>query len=344
MSTKSVGAFISGCAGPSITPEERKFFADSQPWGLILFGRNCESPGQISALTAEFRKLVGRKDAPVLIDQEGGRVQRMGPPYSHWPRYPSAATLGKFYAKCGIHGLRTARHVARLMAEDLADVGITVNCVPVLDVPQIGSHKIISDRAFANSPETIMMLARAQVAGLLDGGVLPVMKHIPGHGRANVDSHLELPIVTADRAALEAVDFKTFAAFADCPMAMTAHVVYQAIDPKSPATLSRTILRDVVRKQIGYLGLLMSDDLSMKALGGTYTEKTTRALEAGCDVVLHCNGDLAEMQEVAAAAGTLVGKSMARAKSALRHRRKPVAFDKRLAQKDLQAVLASELE
>lgn len=339
MTTRMIGAFISGCAGTVFSVEERKFFADTQPWGLILFGRNCETPEQMKALTSEFRQLVGRKDAPVLIDQEGGRVQRMGPPKNYWRKYPAAEKFGKLYNSCAIHALRAARNVARLMAEDLAEVGVNVNCLPVLDVPQVGAHRIISDRAYANNPEIILALARAHVAGMLDGGVLPVMKHIPGHGRASVDSHQELPIVTATRAELEAVDFRVFAGFADCPMAMTAHVVFEVIDPAQPATLSRHVLRDVVRKQLGFAGLLMSDDLSMKALKGTYAAKTLAAIEAGCDVVLHCNGNLEELQEVAAAAGTLKGKSMARAKAALRHRRKPIAFDKRQAHKDLDTVL-----
>lgn len=339
MTSRFISAFISGCATTSFTSDEKKFFNEFQPWGLILFGRNCQTPDQVKELTSEFRSLVGRKDAPVLIDQEGGRVQRLGPPKNYWIKYPAAASFGKLYSKCAVHALRAARNAARLMADDLAEVGINVNCLPVLDVPQANGHSIVGDRAYATCGEIVLALARTHVAGMLDGGVLPVMKHIPGHGRAMVDSHLELPVVSVDRAALESVDFRTFAGFADCPMAMTAHVVYEALDPKHPATLSRIVLRDVVRKQLGFLGLLMSDDLSMKALQGTYEQKTKGALEAGCDVVLHCNGNLEEMHEVAKAAGPLKGKSMARAKAALRHVRKPIAYDKRVALKDLEAVL-----
>jgi beta-N-acetylhexosaminidase len=228
MSNKSVRAFISGCIGLELTTAERKFFAETQPWGLILFQRNCQSPEQLRKLTSDFRALVKRKDAPVLIDQEGGRVQRMKPDANPiWPKYPSAAQFGKLYGRDPMHALRTARSVGRLMANDLVEAGISVNCLPVLDVPQEGSHAVIGDRAYGTDPAIILALSRAHVAGFMDGGILPVMKHVPGHGRAKVDSHLELPVVSADRAALEATDFQCFAGFADCPMAMTAHVVYR---------------------------------------------------------------------------------------------------------------------
>jgi beta-N-acetylhexosaminidase len=341
MKNKSVRAFISGCAGPELSTAERAFFAESQPWGLILFQRNCQSPEQLRKLTSDFRAVVKRKDAPVLIDQEGGRVQRMKPEANAaWPKYPSAAQYGKLYARDPMHALRTARNVGRLMANDLADAGISVNCVPVLDVPQDGSHAVIGDRAYHTEPAIILALSRSHIAGFMDGGILPVMKHVPGHGRAKVDSHKELPIVSADRAALEAIDFHCFAGFADCPMAMTAHVVYQAIDPLRPATLSARVLRDVVRKQIGFAGLLMSDDLSMQALGGSHADRARGALDAGCDVVLHCNGVMEEMKQVAEAATSLKGKSMARAKSALRQRRKPIPFDERTAKRDLDHILS----
>lgn len=337
----SVKSFISGCKDTSLSSSERDFFKKNQPWGLILFQRNCRSTEQLQNLTADFRDAVGRKDAPVLIDQEGGRVQRMGPSAnSEWRKYPSASKFGMIYEKdCPLHAMRIARNVGRLMARDLAAAGITVNCLPVLDVPQEGMHAVIGDRAYAAQPEIIMALARAHVAGLYDGGVLPVMKHIPGHGRATVDSHKELPRVTANRIQLESVDFRTFAGFADCPMAMTAHVVFEAIDPQLPATLSKRVIRDVIRKQIGFDGLLMTDDLSMKALSGTFAENTATALAAGCDIVLHCGGDMAEMEQVAEAAPVLGGRALARAKAALRHRRKPVKFDEKLALKDLDVAM-----
>jgi beta-N-acetylhexosaminidase len=336
-----IKSFISGCEGTSLSDKERDFFAQNLPWGLILFQRNCASTQQLKELTASFRDAVGRKDAPVLIDQEGGRVQRMSPAANpEWRSYPAAARLGVLYETCPIHAMRAARHIGRLMAEDLERAGINVNCLPVLDVPQSDAHAIISNRAYHNSPETILALARAHVAGFLEGGVLPVMKHIPGHGRATVDSHKELPRVSAGRAELEALDFKTFVGFADCPMAMTAHVVFEAIDKLNPATLSKRVIRDVVRKQLGFTGLLMSDDLSMKALSGSFGEKTSGALEAGCDLVLHCNGVMVEMEQVAEAALPLAGKAMVRAKAALRQRRKPQRFDIKTALKDLDAVMA----
>lgn len=337
---RHVKSFISGCAGLELTLAERELFEHHQPWGLILFQRNCASTKQLKALTDDFRKTIGRKDAPVLIDQEGGRVQRMGPNANpEWRKYPSAARFGEMYKKCPVHALRTARSVGRLMAEDLDAAGITVNCLPVLDVPQPGSHAVISDRAYGTSPEIILALSRAHIAGFLDGGILPVMKHVPGHGRASVDSHKELPRVAAERVELESLDFRTFAGFADCPMAMTAHVVFEALDKHNPATLSKTVIRDVIRKQLGFNGLLMTDDLSMKALSGNFTEKTKAALEAGCDVVLHCNGLFEEMQEVAEAASPLAGKAMARAKAALKQRRKPQRYDSKLALKDWDAVM-----
>jgi beta-N-acetylhexosaminidase len=339
-----VKSFISGCEGHALSVAERDFFAHTQPWGLILFQRNCSSSDQMKLLTADFRDAVGRRDAPVLIDQEGGRVQRMGPnANAEWRKYPAANRFGALYRDCPIHALRAARNVGRLMAEDLERVGITVNCLPVLDVPQPGAHAVISDRAYDLSPEIILALSRAHVAGFLDGGILPVMKHVPGHGRATVDSHKELPRVAASRVELESVDFRTFAGFADCPMAMTAHVVYDVLDKHNPATLSKRVIRDVIRKQLGFSGLLMTDDLSMKALSGSFSEKVAAALDAGCDVVLHCSGIMSEMQQVAEAATPLAGKAMARAKAALKQRRKPLRYDVKTALKDLEAAMALQM-
>jgi beta-N-acetylhexosaminidase len=336
-----IRSFISGCEGTQLSPAEISFFHEQNPWGLILFKRNCETPAQIKTLTSAFRDAVGRKDAPVFIDQEGGRVQRLGPPSNYWRKYPSARAFGDLYAKNPVAALRTARHVGRLMAEDLIEIGITADCLPVLDVPQAGAHDVIGNRAYSLHIEQVMALARAHTAGLMDGGVLPVMKHIPGHGRSEVDSHHNLPVVNAKREELERVDFPPFAAFADAPMAMTAHVIYTAFDKTAPATLSRKIIKSVIREQIGFRGLLITDDLSMKALSGTLAEKCSKALSAGCDMLLHCNGKLDEMQEVAAAAGDLKGRALRRAKTALKSARKPQAFDKKAALKDLELVVST---
>jgi beta-N-acetylhexosaminidase len=334
-----VRSFISGCAGLEISSQEVSFFAKQQPWGLILFKRNCDNPAQIQELIKTFRSAVQRKDAPVFVDQEGGRVQRLGPP--HWAKFPPASAFGRLYERSPLLALRVARSVGRLMATDLFDLGFTSSCLPVLDLPQPNSHAVIGDRAYSTKQANIMALARSHTAGLMEGGILPVMKHIPGHGRAMVDSHLDLPIVNATRLELETHDFPPFAALADLPMAMTAHVIYSALDAGNPATTSRKVIRDVVRKVIGFNGLLMTDDLSMKALKGTLPEKIGASLNAGCDIVLHCNGILEEMEQVAAAAPVLAGRSLRRAKQALKQRRKPAPYDEKQAAQDMQAVLAS---
>jgi beta-N-acetylhexosaminidase len=321
----AAGAFICGSSGPELTPDEAAFLRESDPWGFILFRRNIETPEQTHALTDHFRSIVGR-NAPVLVDQEGGRVQRLGPP--HWPRYPPARRFGEIYAGDPLAGLAAARSTARLIADDLYRLGITVDCLPLCDVPQPGSHDIIGDRAYAEAPEPVALLARAAMAGLMEGGVLPVVKHVPGHGRARADSHLSLPVVDTAREDLARIDFLPFAALADAPMAMTAHVVYSALDPHAPATLSAGIIQSVIREDIGFGGLLMSDDLSMNALAGSLGERANGAIAAGCDIALHCNGDLDEMQAVAASAGTMAGPARARADAALAAARPPLDLDR----------------
>jgi beta-N-acetylhexosaminidase len=338
---KSTGAFICGCAGTALGAEETAFFGEFRPWGLILFKRNCRTPDQIRTLTAAFRAAVCRRDAPVFVDQEGGRVQRLGPPSNTWRKYPPARRYGEVYARDPVTALRAARNVGRLMAEDLIAAGITADCLPVLDVPQPGSHDVIGDRAYSMNRDAVIALARAHATGLAQGGVLTVMKHIPGHGRAKADSHLALPFVDAPAEELRAVDFAPFAACADAPMAMTAHVVYAAIDAERPATLSRTVIGRVIRGEIGFAGLLMTDDLSMKALSGTLAEKCRAARDAGCDILLHCNGVLAEMREVAAAAGALRGEPLKRARAALRAARRPEPFDREAALKDLESLVSA---
>lgn len=325
----AIGAFICSCSGLELTPDELAFLRDSDPWGFILFKRNIDSPEQVHALTEHVRSVLGR-DAPVLVDQEGGRVQRLGPP--NWPRYPAGRRFGEIYADDPLAGLAAARLAARLIADDLHRLGITVDCLPLADVPQPGSHDVIGDRAYALGPEPVSLLARAIMMGLMDGGVLPVVKHVPGHGRAHADSHLSLPVVDTPRKDLARIDFVPFAALADAPMAMTAHVVYSSLDPDAPATLSATVIKSVIRDDIGFAGLLMSDDLSMNALAGSLGERAKGAIEAGCDVALHCNGKLEEMQAVAANAGTLAGTALDRAESALAAARPPLGLDRRQAE------------
>jgi beta-N-acetylhexosaminidase len=317
-------AFITGISGATLTHEERCFLRETAPWGLILFARNIETPAQVAGLTAAFRDEVGRK-APVLIDQEGGRVQRMGPP--HWPAYPAGAAYGRLFDRDQGAGKRAAFLGARLIASDLAAVGIDVDCLPLADVPVGGANPIIGDRAYGETPGKVATLARAIAEGLFVGGVLPVLKHIPGHGRATADSHGELPIVKTDRATLEATDFAAFRPLADLPVAMTAHVVFTAIDALAPATTSATLVSEVIRDWIGFGGLLMSDDISMGALSGSIAARSRAATAAGCDLVLHCNGELAEMREVAEAVPLLEGIAARRADAALAQRRPPAAGD-----------------
>jgi beta-N-acetylhexosaminidase len=311
-------AFIAGCSGLVLTPEERLFFREMKPWGFILFKRNIDNPDQVRNLTADLRACTGRVDTPILVDQEGGRVQRLGSP--HWQPYPSARVLAGLYPDNPALRREIVRLGARLIAHDLLDVGIDVDCLPVMDVPVPGAHDVIGNRAYGEDAQTVGLLGRAAAEGLIAGGVLPVFKHVPGHGRAGVDSHHELPVVNTSRAQLVRRDFKAFRYVTDMPMAMTAHVVYSAIDVTRPATTSKKVISSIVRRHIGFDGLLMSDDLSMKALGGSFAERTRAALSAGCDVVLHCNGVMAEMADVAEACHELSGKAKRRAEAALKRR------------------------
>src|SRR5690349_607341 len=309
-------AAIFGCAGPRLSASERAFFAANNPFGFILFARNVETPDQVRTLVNALRESVGRADAPVLIDQEGGRVARLKPP--HWRAAPAAAKIAALADRDLDAACEAAWLNARLIGGELATLGIDVDCAPVCDVPVAGSHDVIGDRAYGTDPGRVATIARAAALGFLDAGVLPVIKHIPGHGRARADSHLELPTVDTQRAELETTDFVPFRALADMPWAMTAHVLYTALDKERPATTSPTIIRDIIRGQIGFDGVLVSDDLSMKALGGGFVERTRAALAAGCDLALHCNGDMAEMEGVASGAGPLsepARKRIARAAS-----------------------------
>jgi beta-N-acetylhexosaminidase len=330
-------AFITGVSGLELTAAERAFIRTERPWGLIIFKRNIETRDQVTHLVREFRSEVGETGAPVLIDQEGGRVQRFGPP--NWPAYPAGAVFGALYDRDPELGLRAAWLSSRLIAADLIETGVTVDCLPLADVPVPAADAVIGNRAYGTEPGKVARIARAVTEGLEQGGVLPVLKHIPGHGRATADTHFKLPEVDTSRSELERVDFAAFQPLADLPMAMTAHVVFSAIDPAHPATTSATIIREVIRGVIGFQGLLMSDDVSMNALSGSIAERTRAILAAGCDMVLHCNGNLDEMRDVARETPELSGTALERATRALASRREPQALDRQAARAELDALI-----
>ena len=329
---------IVGVAGTRLTPKERDFLKDVRPAGFILFARNLESQTQICALNDAVREAVGSDEVLILIDQEGGRVQRVRPPLGR--ALPPAAVYGCFYAQDPEEARTAAFAVARLLADDLSALGINTDCAPVLDVPVAGSHQIIGDRAYATTTEPIAQLGRAVADGFLAGGVLPVVKHIPGHGRATKDSHLALPVVIEERAQLSATDFAPFKALNDMPAAMTAHVVFRAIDPDAPASTSAIVTKEIIRGEIGFDGLLMSDDLSMKALSGPMRRRAEQVIAAGSDLVLHCNGKLAEMQEAAAGSPQLQGRALERFAAALGLLKARKPFDKAAAEAQLARLLA----
>jgi beta-N-acetylhexosaminidase len=308
-------AVIFGCTGPELMPGEAAFFTETQPVGFILFARNCETPDQLRKLTSDLRATINSETAPILIDQEGGRVARLGPP--NWRRPPAAQVFAEL-AESDLGAACEALTLnVRLIGQELKTLGINVDCLPVLDIPLEDADPIIGDRALGTEPQQISALGRVTCSALLQEGVLPVIKHIPGHGRATVDSHKALPIVDTARDELGQLDFMPFKVLADMPLAMTAHVIYSAIDAKQPATTSQKIIKDVIREEICFDGLLMSDDLSMQALNGSFAERTRSSLEAGCDVVLHCNGDMAEMLEIASVVTDLSNESEDRLARAL---------------------------
>lgn len=300
MSRRRARAAVVGLAGPFPTPAEFALLRELPPAGVILFARNCWSPAQVAELTGAVRAALDAPELPILIDQEGGRVARLGPPA--WPAIPAAGRLGSL-AGTAIERARDAvRLAARLIAHELRAVGVTVDCAPVLDVRRPETTDAIGDRAFADEPRLVAALGRAFVEGLEAGGVAPVIKHLPGHGRARVDSHAELPVVDASREELERDDFAPFQALAPhVPFAMTAHVVYTALDPERPATLSPRVIDAIIRGAIGFRGILLSDDLAMQALTGTPAERATGALAAGCDLALFCPGRLEDSAAVLAA-------------------------------------------
>ncbi len=305
-------AVIFGCASTELTAAERAFFKACNPLGFILFQRNCETPKQVRKLVDELRACVGRNDAPLLIDQEGGRVARLKPP--PWPEFPSAKAYGDVFARDKEAGEEAAALGGRLIAEELSALGINVNCAPVLDVPHVGADPVVGDRAFATDVDVVARLARAFMGGLMAGGVAGVIKHVPGHGRALVDSHKDLPRVEASVDDLRATDFAPFKAMHMAPWAMSAHVMYTALDPDHPATMSSVVIEDTIRRHIGFRGLLVSDDLSMKALSGDFADRARRCLRAGCDIALHCNGEMDEMKQIAEGAFPMTRASWARYK------------------------------
>lgn len=332
-------ALITGLSGTALTADEIAFLARTRPCGIILFTRNCESACQIRNLVHAAFDAVGSGDILVLIDQEGGRVQRLRPPLAR--ALPAAANYARLYATDPAAACRAAFDAARLVADELRAMAINCNCAPVLDLPVPGSHDIIGDRAYGSEVAQVVALGEAVAMGHMAGGVVPVIKHIPGHGRAMTDSHLALPVVTAAHAELSATDFAPFRALAHLPAAMTAHVVYTALDGAAPATTSARVIGEVIRGEIGFGGLLMSDDLSMHALTGPIEERAQAAIAAGCDVVLHCNGDLAEMEAAAAGAPTLAGAALDRVHAAIAVTRAPEPFDVASALDSLSLALSA---
>lgn len=334
-------ALITGLEGTALSRDEQAFLADARPVGIILFARNLESHDQIRRLIGEARSAIGAEDLLVLIDQEGGRVQRLRPPLGR--ALPPAAAYAKLYADAPAAACRAAGEVARLMAHDLIALGINTDCAPVLDLPVAGAHEIIGDRAFGESVAQVVALGRAVAEGLMAGGVVPVIKHIPGHGRAKADSHLALPVVETARAELEETDFAPFRALCDMPAAMSAHVVFSAIDADAPASTSARVTAEVIRGHIGFDGLLMSDDLGMKALSGPMRARAQAVIAAGSDVALHCSGDLAEMQASAAGAGVLGVDAARRLAAVFGVCGRCQPFDREAAEASLAGVLARQV-
>jgi beta-N-acetylhexosaminidase len=331
-------ALIVGVAGTKLSRDEAQFLKDARPAGFILFARNLKDHAQIRALIGDVRAAVGADDLLVLIDQEGGRVQRLRPPLGR--ALPPAAAYGQLYARDHAAAVMAAFEATRLLAADLADLGINTDCAPVVDLPVEGAHDIIGDRAYGRRVDQIVALAKAVGDGFMAGGVLPVIKHIPGHGRATADSHLALPVVTETRAELTATDFAPFKALSHMPTAMTAHVVFRDIDAAAPASTSPIVTREIIRGEIGFDGLLMSDDLTMKALTGPMRTRAESVIAAGSDLALHCSGDLPEMVEAAAGSGTLEGRAQQRFDTAVNITKATRPFDSAAAEAQLAKVLA----
>lgn len=340
----SMKPLILGAKGTRLTNAEAAFYAEHRPVGFILFRRNVETPGQVKALVAEMKAAADNPAALILIDQEGGRVARLRPP--HWRSYPAGAAYGALWRIDPMLAGEAAFLGARLIADDLAALGINVDCLPVLDVPVPGSHNIIGDRAYGQDPTSVMAMGRAASQGLMEGGVLPIIKHIPGHGRAMADSHLALPVVEASAFQLENHDFPPFRALGDMPLAMTAHVIYTAYDADEPATTSKTMIETIIRGRMGFDGLLMSDDLSMQALSGDFASRRANVLREGCDIALHCNGEMDEMTPIAQGCPAITGEAKQRLDRAISMLKAPIAgfakpdFDRGQAEARLDALLA----
>lgn len=328
---------ILGAKGFTLSEFETAFYREHRPAGFILFRRNIDNPDQVRALVQAMKDAAQNPHALVLIDQEGGRVARLRPP--HWPSYPRGADYGRLWAHDPDLAGEAAFLGARLIADDLHALGINVDCLPVLDVPVPGADSVIGDRAYGQQPTPVMALGRAAVQGLVEGGVLPIIKHIPGHGRAMADSHLALPVVEASRADLESHDFPPFRALGDCALAMTAHVIFTAFDADRPATTSKKMINEVIRGQMGFTGLLMCDDLSMKALSGSFAERRDAVLAAGCDLVLHCNGEPEEMAPIAQGCPAIDLEVQARLETMAKALR-PQPFDRAGAQARLAELLS----
>jgi beta-N-acetylhexosaminidase len=331
--------FIASVSGTGLTEDERAFFRRERPCGCIIFRRNVEAPDQLRRLVSQIREAADVEHFLVLVDQEGGRVQRLSPP--HWRAYPPAASFRLRDQIASGSGPRAASLIARLLAEDLHALGINVDCAPVLDVPVAGADGIIGDRAYAMDADEVALYGRAFAQGLLDGGVLPVIKHIPGHGRAKSDSHFFLPVIESRLDDLARTDFAPFAALRDMPLAMTAHIILSCLDGKNPVTVSEHAISTIVRGTIGFDGLLLTDDLSMKALSGRLDDRTKAALAAGCDIALPCNGVMREMEAVAGACGPLEGVSLTRFEAAWAQLRPPQAFNRAEALTLLDEMLAA---
>lgn len=331
-------AAILGCAGPELTAAEAAFFKAHDPLGFIVFARNLVDPAQVRKLTTDLRASIGRPDAPILVDQEGGRVARLKAP--HWRHPPAADRFGLLAAQDRARAAQAVRLNHELMAGELRELGISVDCAPLVDVRAVSAHDIIGDRAYGTDPYLVADLGRAAAEGLMAGGVMPIIKHIPGHGRSTVDSHFDLPQVDTDFDVLVETDFVPFRALNDIPWAMTAHIVYTSLDAKLPATLSPTVISEIIRGEIGFTGLLLSDDLSMKALKGGLDELAQASLEAGCDVVLHCNGDMAEMERVVRGAKPLSAVGLARYEQGQRRLNADPDFDLADLAEELSSLMA----